>query len=149
MGALPHMAVNRGRIGPVGLDRHDRKAVTFDQVTSNGGAGTIEFGSTVRSLTEQNDARASEAIEGRAKGGVVQRRQGVRRQLSLRLPKAQSAARQQESSKISQGAGPEQIDRPHVSVPRPKLSGSNQIRARRLAQRSPRRQFRKLRSTGT
>ncbi|GHH25645.1 hypothetical protein GCM10008023_39230 [Sphingomonas glacialis] len=76
MRALPHMAVDRGSVGPVGLNRHDRKAMTLDQVTSYGGTGTIEFGSTMRRLTEQNDACAGEAIEGRTKGGVVQRRQG-------------------------------------------------------------------------
>ena len=57
------MAVDRQRIGPVGLDRDDAEAVLFYQAPGDRGARAIELRRTVARLAEQHDAAVGEAVE--------------------------------------------------------------------------------------
>ena len=71
--AVAHEAVEVGGVGPVGLQRHDPEAVPVDQASGDRRARPIEFRGSMRPFAEQHHPGVGEDIEGRAKGGVVER----------------------------------------------------------------------------
>ena len=68
---MAHVAVDGGRVRPVGLDGHDGEAVALDQAPGDGGAGAIELRRAVRGLAEQHDARRRKPVEGGSERRVI------------------------------------------------------------------------------
>jgi len=69
---VAHMPVDRGGIGPVGLDRDDREAMFLDQPPRDRGAGAVEFGRAMAGLAKQHHPRVGIAIEQAAEAGIVE-----------------------------------------------------------------------------
>ena len=59
---MAHIAIDAGRVRPVGLHGHDGEAVPLDQPPGDRGAGAIEFRRAVRRLAEHDDARVRAAL---------------------------------------------------------------------------------------
>ena len=73
------VAVDRGGVGPVRLDRDDREAMLLDQPPRNRGARAVELRRTVARFAEQDDTGTGEPIERFAEGRVGGIRQRFRR----------------------------------------------------------------------
>ena len=65
------MPIDGGRVGPIGLDRHDVEAVLFDQPAGDRRAGAIEFARTVAGFAQQDDTGVGVTIKGDGEGGIV------------------------------------------------------------------------------
>jgi hypothetical protein len=76
---MADIAVDRSGVGPIGLHGHDGIAVPFDQPAGDGGAGAVELRRAVARLAQQHHTPAGEAVERRAEGRIVRRRQRLGR----------------------------------------------------------------------
>ena len=76
--AVAHVAVDRGRVGPVGLDGDDGEAVLLDQPARDRRAGAVELRRAVARLAEQHDAAVGEAVEQLPERGIVEGRAAAR-----------------------------------------------------------------------
>ena len=60
---MADITVDPPRVGPIGHDGDDCKAMMFDQPPGDRGAGVVEFGRAVRGFAQQHDAGITETIE--------------------------------------------------------------------------------------
>ena len=60
---MANIAINAGRVGPVRLDRHNRKSMIFDQLPGDGRPCAVELGSTMRCFTEEHHLRVAIAVK--------------------------------------------------------------------------------------
>ena len=77
--AVAHIGIDARRIGPIGFDGDDGKAVLLDQALRDGGTGAVEFRSAVRGLAQEHDFGVGKAVEQGAEGLFI----GGRRQKQL------------------------------------------------------------------
>jgi hypothetical protein len=68
---MPHVAVDAGRIRPVGFHCDDPETVGFDQMAGDRSPRAIELGRAVAGFAEQDHARMRETIESAPKIGSV------------------------------------------------------------------------------
>jgi hypothetical protein len=75
--AVTHIGVDAGRIGPIGFDGNDGKAVLLDQALRDRGTGAVEFRSAMGRLAEKHDFGIGKAVEHSAERIFIgNRRQG-------------------------------------------------------------------------
>lgn len=72
---MANVMVDRGGVGPICFHRDNRKALLFDQVPRDRGAGLVELRRAVARFAQQDDAGLREAIEQGTEVGTAEGRQ--------------------------------------------------------------------------